>query len=318
LPIGHADADLSPPRDGAIRPVAADDAEAIADFFSAAHALDPVIGAITAEDWLRFVAAPQNRGGRDFRIALAEGEIVGVATPSLRDHETPWIRHFRIVVAPALRRHGIGSALLQDLALMDAPHPARLQCLCPERWEATADFLEARGFAVLEHELDMVCEDAGRDEPRRRHDIAVRVLADKAAIAGALAAIHNRAYAGTASFVRHSDAEMLALLEAARVLVAERRGVPLGFCHLEPAGNASWIESVAVDPREQGRGIGALLMEHALAEAARRAGPRVRLAVSDRNAAAYALYRRLGFTVAGKSARYRADREAVLARLPPP
>lgn len=322
MPSGHADADLSPPRDGAIRPVAADDAAAIAVFFTAAHTLDPVIGALSAEDWFRFAAAPQNRGGRDFRIALADGEIAGVATPSLRDHETPWIRHFRIVVAPARRRRGIGSGLLRELALMDAPHPALLQCLCPERWEATADFLEARGFAVLEHELDMVCEDGGRDEPRRRHDIAVRVLDDKAAIAAplaaALAAIHNRAYAGTASFVRHSDAEMLALLDAALVLVAERRGVPLGFCHLEPAGNASWIESIAVDPREQGRGIGALLMEHALAEAARRAGPRVRLAVSDRNAAAYALYRRLGFTVAGKSARYRADREAVLARLPAP
>lgn len=319
MPSSHADANAPPPASAAIRAAAPEDAAAIAAFFVAAHARDPAVGAISAEDWLKFAAAPQNRGGRDFRIAWTDGTIAGIATPSLRDHETPWVRHFRIVVAPERRRRGTGSALLRELALMDAPHPALLQCLCPERWEALAAFLEARGFAPIEHELDMVCEDGGRHEPRRRHDIDVRALDADTAIAAplaeALAAIHNRAYAGTAAFVRLSGADMAAVFASALVLVAERRGVQLGFCQLEPAGNATWVESVAVDPREQGRGVGLLLMQHALAEAARRAGPRVRLAVSDRSAAAYALYRRLGFAVVAKSARYRAERAMVLAAL---
>lgn len=318
MPSSHADADAPLPNAAAIRAAAPDDAAAIAAFFAAAHAIDPVVGAVSANDWLKFAAAPQNRGGRDFRIALADGEIAGIATPSLRDHATPWVRHFRIVVAPERRRHGIGSALLRDLARMDAPHPALLQCLCPERWEALAAFLEARRFAVIEHELDMVCEEAGRQEPRRRHDIALRALEGTAPLpaplAEALAAIHNRAYAGTAAFVRQTGAEMAAP-GPALVLVAERRGTPLGFCRIEPAGNATWIENIAVDPGEQGRGIGLLLMQHALAEAARRAGPRARLAVSDRSAAAYALYRRLGFEAVAKSARYRAERAMVLAAL---
>lgn len=302
-----------------LRAPAEADADAIAAFFAAAHSRDPFVGAITADEWRRFAALPQSRGGRDFRVAEAGGAIVGIATPVLRDHETPWVRHFRIVVAPECRRRGIGSALLRHVAAMDAPHPVLLQCLCPERWAALAAFLEARGFAPVENELEMVCDDAGRHEPRRRHDIAVRALDGAAPLAPpfaeALAAIHNRAYAGTPAFVRLTGAEMAAVFAPALVLVAERRGVPLGICQVEPAGDAAWIESLAVDPREQGRGVGLLLMQHALAEAARRAGPRVRLAVSDRSAAAYALYRRLGFTVTAKSARYRAERAMVLAAL---
>ncbi len=315
MPSSHADAEARPPSVMEVRAAVPDDAPAIAAFFTAAHALDPVIGALSTEDWLKFTAAPQNRGGRDFRIAGADGAIAGIATPALRDHAAPWVRHFRIVVAPERRRRGVGSALLRHIAEMDAPATVLLQCLCPERWEALAAFLEAYGFAVTGNELDMACEDAGRDEPRRRHDIAVRVLDDKPTVVEALAGLHNRAFAGSAAVVPMTGEEMAAVLAPALVLVAERRGVPLGFCQIEPAGNAAWIESIAVEPREQGRGVGTLLMQHALAEAARRAGPRVRLAVSDRNAAAYALYRRLGFQVTAKSARYRAERAKVLAAL---
>jgi ribosomal protein S18 acetylase RimI-like enzyme len=302
-----------------IRAVTDADAEEIAAFFAAAHAEDPVVGAIAPDAWRRFASLPQNRGGRDFRFVTANGEIAGVATPALHDREAPWIRNFRIVVAPAQRRRGIGSALLREIATMDAPHPALLQCLCPERWEALAAFLETCRFAAVEHELEMVCADAGRHEPRRRHDIAVRALDGRlpldAGLAEALAAIHNRAYAGTAAFVRRTGAEMAAAQASALVIVAERRGAALGFCEIEPAGDATWIETIAVDPREQGRGVGLLLLQHALAEAARRAGPRVRLAVSDRSAAAYALYRRAGFDVVAKSARYRAERARVLLAL---
>ena len=298
-----------------IRAASDADAEAIAAFFAAAHALDPAVGAVSADEWRRFAALPESRGGRDFRLAEAAGAIAGIATPALRDHAAPWVRHFRIVVAPDRRRRGIGSALLRHVAEMDAPADALLQCLCPERWEALAAFLEARGFAAIENELDMVCEDAGRHEPRRRHDISVRVSGDAAAAAEALAALHNRAYAGSPAVAPLTAAEMAAALAPALVIVAERRGVPLGFCQIAPAGNAAWIESIAVEPREQGRGIGTLLLQHALAEAARRAGPRVCLAVSDRNAAAYALYRRFGFAVTAKSARYRAGRAMVLAAL---
>jgi mycothiol synthase len=299
-----------------IRPVSEADSERIAAFFAAAHERDSVVGAISAEHWRRFVAAPQNRGGRDFRLALEGDEIAGVATPSLRDHETPRIRHFRIVVAPERRRRGIASALLRHIAEMDAPQAVLLQCLCPERWEAMAGFLEASGFAVLENELEMLCDEANADMPELRHELTIRAVKETAPLAAALADIHNRAYAGTPSFVRLTGAEIAALFgEEATVLAAELNGVPAGFCHLELGRNESWVESVAVEPSRQRRGIGASLVAAALAEAARRAGPAVRLSVSDRNAAAYVVYRRAGFRVVAKSARYRAERDTVMAAL---
>lgn len=299
-----------------IRPVSDADAEAIAGFFADAQARDPVLGAISAEDWRKFAAAPQNRGGRDFRVAVAGGAIAGLATPSLRDHESPWIRHFRIVVTPERRRRAVGSALLRHLAEMDGPNAAFLQCLCPARWEAMAAFLDASGFTVLEHELDMVCADAGEDRRiARRFDVTVRVLADPAASADALAALHNRAYAGTPSFVRLGGAEIARVFGSAVVLAAEIRGAVVGFCQLEPGQGESWIESIAVEPSRQGNGIGKALLVAALDEAAKRTGPRVRLSVSDRNAPAYVLYRRLGFAVTAKSPRFRAPREAVIMAL---
>jgi mycothiol synthase len=297
-----------------IRAVSDADAEAVAAFFAVAHEQDPVLAAIGAEDWRRFVALPQNHGGRDFRIAMTGGEIAAVATPSLRDHARPWIRHFRIVVAPARRRAGIGSRLLRHIAEMDAPEPALLQCLCPERWEAKAAFLAARGFAVIEHELDMA-RDAAGEAPRLR-DVAIRALADPAPeAAAALGALHNRAYAGDPASVRLDAAAAAALFAGAALLVAELRGHIIGFCHVELGRAESWIENLVVAPERQGRGVGTALVAAALDLAARRACPRMRLAVSDRNAAAYVLYRRLGFAVIAKAARYRAAREKVLAAL---
>jgi ribosomal protein S18 acetylase RimI-like enzyme len=108
---------------------------------------------------------------------------------------------------------------------------------------------------------------------------------------------------------------MAALLDGAALLVAELRGHIIGFCHVALGRAESWIESVVVAPDRQGRGIGTALVAAALDLAARRGGPRVRLAVSDRNAAAYVLYRRLGFEVIAKAARYRAGRAMVLAAL---
>lgn len=52
---------------------------------------------------------------------------------------------------------------------------------------------------------------------------------------------------------------------------------------------------VLVDAAERGRGVGAALLEFALAEARRLGSPAVRLSVSPENAAAIALYTRFGF-----------------------
>jgi ribosomal protein S18 acetylase RimI-like enzyme len=176
-----------------------------------------------------------------------------------------------------------------------------------------ADFLAARGFAVLEHELDML-RDAAGEAPRLR-DVAIREVGDPAPMAAALAALHNRAHAGDPSFAPLDAAGMTSLLAGAVLLAAEMRGHAIGFCHVELGQRESWIENLVVAPDRQGHGVGTALVAAALDLAARRGGGRMRLSVSDRNAPAYVVYRRLGFAVIAKSARYRADRAAVLAAL---
>jgi GNAT superfamily N-acetyltransferase len=142
-------------------------------------------------------------------------------------------------------------------------------------------FLETGGFAVIESELEMLCEDAAAAaETAFRRDVPVRVAENPAPLADALAAIHNDAYAGTASFVRLSGAGMAALFaNDALLVVAEARGKVTGYCQIALGGAESWIESLAVAPDRQCAGIGTALMTRARAAPARACGFRFRIAM---------------------------------------
>ena len=89
------------------------------------------------------------------------------------------------------------------------------------------------------------------------------------------------------------------------VLVAEVGGRPVGYIQLHRAtklasnAHVLQIRGLAVDPREQGRGVGRSLIEGAIAEARRRGARRLTLRVLAPNAAARAAYEAGGFQVEG-------------------
>lgn len=94
----------------------------------------------------------------------------------------------------------------------------------------------------------------------------------------------------------------------ARVLLAEIDGRPVGTLTLfvlpmlaHRGTPAALVESVAVDPRVQGQGIGRALMDEAMARA--RAAGCYKLALSSNNKRneAHAFYERLGFQRHGVS-----------------
>jgi len=304
-----------------IRPLSADDETAVVEFYRRTHQDDPTVGAISVAGWRHFAAMSHNQGGRDFRAAWAgdrardraRGRVDGVATTSQRARAEPWIRHFRIVVEPAWRRRGIGGALLRALADLDAPHPVLLQTLCPQDWLAGAAFLETAGFAPVENEIDMEC--AALIAPPRPGTWEMRRLAEPQALAEPIAALHNRAYAGTPSFVELGGGEMAELLAEGELWVAECRGALVAICHLEPEGAKLRLESLAVEPAWQGRGAGPALAYRALTEAGAGAERAACLSVSDRNPPALRAYARLGFRAVFSSTRYRADRAQVLAAM---
>jgi [ribosomal protein S18]-alanine N-acetyltransferase len=81
-----------------------------------------------------------------------------------------------------------------------------------------------------------------------------------------------------------------------RYVVAEDRdGTFLGYAGLVRSGAEADVQTIAVAPAAQGRGVGARLLRELLAEAAGRGCTSMMLEVRADNAAAVALYERFGF-----------------------
>jgi ribosomal protein S18 acetylase RimI-like enzyme len=89
------------------------------------------------------------------------------------------------------------------------------------------------------------------------------------------------------------------------VLVAEADGAVAGYVMLHQSiplpshGHVLEVNGLAVDPEQQGRGIGRRLMEEAKADAARRGARKLSLRVLAPNATARRLYESCGFTIEG-------------------
>jgi len=73
-----------------------------------------------------------------------------------------------------------------------------------------------------------------------------------------------------------------------------RRGV-LAYCSFQTVVDEMYIHNLAVDPAQQGRGLGRKLLEMTLGLGARRGAQRALLEVRQSNWAAQRLYRSLGF-----------------------
>lgn len=87
-------------------------------------------------------------------------------------------------------------------------------------------------------------------------------------------------------------------------VVAVGRGEVLGYAGLDHAGDVADVMTIATTPAARGRGVGRRLLEELLARAAARGADAVLLEVRADNAAALALYERLGFAVISVRRRY--------------
>lgn len=93
----------------------------------------------------------------------------------------------------------------------------------------------------------------------------------------------------------------------ARVLVAEKEGLLLGYVVAWVVDDEAEILTIAVDPDARRRGVGRALVEAALSGCARAS-----LEVREGNRAARALYEGFGFAEVGRRARYYQDGEDAL------
>jgi ribosomal protein S18 acetylase RimI-like enzyme len=101
---------------------------------------------------------------------------------------------------------------------------------------------------------------------------------------------------------RRALGQILADKSLGRVYVAREAGRVVGMCSLlytvstAEGGKAAWLEDLVVRPESRGRGIGRMLLEHAIGQARADAVLRITLLSDADNERARALYRKLGFT----------------------
>ncbi len=290
-----------------LRPHREEDAEEIATFLAEASDLDPTIQPVSAAGWRSFAGMPFNRRARDFAVAEEDGRIVGLLTSTLLDGErgAETIRHFRIIVHPERRRRGIG-AELYALATRSERGERIVQCNCPDEWAEGRRFLERRGFAPVEADLEMTRPALPKPERSMPEGVSIRAYRGREDHA-VWAAIYNEAFGGERSFARQT-AETIASyaeVEGFRLWIAEREGSAVGFCSVVDAGpDEGTIESLATRSRERGRGIGRALTTRAMCRLADEGKLKLRLNVFEENLPAVSLYRSLGFRIASRTHRY--------------
>ena len=94
--------------------------------------------------------------------------------------------------------------------------------------------------------------------------------------------------------------------------------MPEGFILARVAGGEAEILTLAVAPSARRKGFGRALVRSAAVHAATLCSTSLFLEVSDRNDAAQAVYRGLGFVTVGRRKAYYANEDADILRLPLP
>ena len=131
--------------------------------------------------------------------------------------------------------------------------------------------------------------------------------------AALLAALHERSFTPEQSW---DCAAMEALLDMPGCFACLHEAVdpshaagpmPRGMAMLRVTADEAEVLTIAVLPAARGRGVGAALLEEAVAESARRGAARMFLEVAEGNAAARALYDRQGFAPVGRRRDYYPD-----------
>ncbi len=87
-------------------------------------------------------------------------------------------------------------------------------------------------------------------------------------------------------------------------VLAERDGEVVGYAGLATSGAEADVQTVAVSPSAQGTGVGRVLLDALVGEAARRGAAAVLLEVRADNVAARTLYERTGFERIGLRRKY--------------
>jgi ribosomal protein S18 acetylase RimI-like enzyme len=297
-----------------IRPLHENDDTKIAALFDRCMTTDIGLSSVSSADWRHFVDLPQNKNGRDFRVAMHGNRIVGLAESSLRHPTGRSVRFFKITVEPMCRRQRIGTQLLRTLLDFDPGRSSHsLHTLTPDRWKSGSAFLSAYGFVKIESEISMRCHILRLQQCSRLEDISFARSVDPCSHLQELTQLNNSAYQNCSAFYPCTLDEMAQQLRGGDLWVAYKSSRPIAFCMVQQEQNRIWLESIAVAPAHQGFGIGTALMNQVLSE--QNIGPQrpAGLSVSSTNLAALKIYEKMGFSEISKRTRFAASHTTALA-----
>jgi mycothiol synthase len=276
-----------------VRPYTEADAEGVVALFASAHTLDPTIRPVTLEAWREFTRRSYSGGARDFAVAEDGRGMAAMLYSMLQESD---VRHFRILVHPAHRRAGLGTRILR---YVEGQGGTILRCNCRGIWEAGTAFLRHHGFSVTDRQLEMKWRG---DVPRPAPVPDGCVLREgRAADDAEWMRLHDDGYAGRPDHTPLT-LEDLALKRRGpgfHLWVADLDGRLAGFCETRDTqdGRRGIVESIVVDRRDRGRGLGRALTVAGMRTLREAGHEEIELSVDADNEPAVSLYRSLGIEV---------------------
>ena len=235
-------------------------------------------------------------------IAQLDGEPAGCGfvDPWPDDHA---IAH--LVVAPALRRRGVGSALLAELGdrAMQAGRP-ELEGEVVESDVASQEYLERRGYRIVGGEK-AVALDLTALEPELAQvppGVEIVALADRPELAEALYAVGIEAAADIPGNPGDMSFEQWRAIELDRptrrrdlLFVAVADGEPVGYVSMDDNGRDGYNGLTAVRRAWRRRGIATALKRTQIAAASRAGFERLITGSEERNLPMRTLNAKLGY-----------------------
>lgn len=250
------------------------------------------------------------RAGVSHFLLTAGGELVGYA--QLEDTDPVEAPAAELVVHPAHRGHGHGRALGSALL---AASGKRLRVWAHGGHSAARHLAQVLGLTLFRElrQLRRPLTDLELPEPKLPEDVTVRTFApgedDAAWLDANAAAFAHHPEQGSLTQRDLDDRKAEAWFDPEGFFLAFREGELIGFhwTKTHAAERLGEVYVIGLRPGAQGGGLGRALTTIGLRHLARRGLPTAMLYVDADNAAAVALYERLGFETHETDLMYRTE-----------
>ncbi len=284
--------------DAVIRSYRDADAGAVAACLTAGATLDKTLLPADEDGWRRFASRTYNLRGRDFMVAERGGRIIGVLMSTLLERDGAQLRSVRIIVHPNHRRRGIATRLFAHAQQQDPERDTTIRTELAGKWKVGLDWVARLDFSVHER-LYWMTTSVVTHQPTLPRGLTLRPYEASPHADEIWRRLNRDAYEGSSDYLDLTADERDGARQEASFHMhwADVDGTCAGLCHTKEFSGKHIINSLVVDRRFRGRGIGRTLLLAGMATIRARGIDEVWLSVRAENEHAVSLYRSVGFDV---------------------